>query len=34
LKNRRLATQKTEAALRTKILNHFTQLGLPQFVWS
>jgi hypothetical protein len=34
LKNRILATQKTEARLRTKILNHFTRLGLPQFVWN
>ena len=34
LKNRLLAAQQTEAAIRTKILNHFTQLGMPEFVWS
>ena len=34
LKNRLLTAQQTEAALRTKILNHFTNLGLPEFVWS
>jgi hypothetical protein len=34
LKNRVLATQRTETRLRCKILNHFTQLGMPQFVWS
>ena len=34
LKNRLLETQKTETILRTKILNHFTQLGMPEFVWS
>jgi hypothetical protein len=34
LKNRKLPNQRTEARLRSKILNHFTHLGLPQFVWS
>jgi len=34
LKNRLIDNQKTEARLRSKILNKFTQLGLPQFMWS
>lgn len=34
LKNRELPNQQTEARLRSKILNHFTRLGLPQFVWN
>jgi len=34
LKNREFPNQRTEARLRSKILNHFTQLGLPQFEWS
>ncbi len=34
LKNRKLQNQRTEARLRSKILNKFTQLGLPQFEWS
>jgi IS1 family transposase len=34
LKNRRLDNQKTEAALRCKLLNHFAQLGLPKFTWT
>lgn len=34
LKNRNLENQQTEARLRSRILNHFTHLGLPQFVWS
>lgn len=33
LKNRKLDNQRTEARLRSKILNRFTQLGMPQFVW-
>jgi IS5 family transposase len=33
LKNRELENQKTEARLRSKILNQFTQLGIPQFEW-
>jgi len=32
LKNRNLENQRTEARLRSKILNRFTRLGLPQFV--
>jgi len=32
-KNRHLENQKTEVALRCKLLNHFTTLGLPKFVW-
>ena len=31
LKNRLLPNQKTEAKLRCKILNHFTNLGLPEY---
>ena len=34
LKNRALENQRTEARLRSKILNRFTHLGLPQFEWS
>ena len=34
LKNRVLPNQRAEARLRSKILNHFTRLGLPQFEWS
>jgi len=31
--NRSDDTQKTEAMLRCKIMNHFTKLGLPKFVF-
>ena len=34
LKNRLIPNQKTEARLRSKILNKFTHLGLPKFVWN
>lgn len=34
LKNREFPNQRTEVRLRSKILNHFTHLGLPQFEWS
>jgi hypothetical protein len=34
LKNRKFPNQRIEARLRSKILNHFTHLGLPQFEWS
>ncbi len=34
LKNRNFQNQRTEARLRTKFLNEFTQLGMPKFVWS
>ena len=34
LKNRALKNQRTEARLRSKILNRFTHLGLPQFEWN
>lgn len=34
LKNRLLHNQRTESRLRCKILNRFTQLGLPRFEWS
>jgi len=34
LKNRLLENQKTETRIRSKILNKFTRLGLPQFQWS
>lgn len=33
LKNRQLHNQQTEVRLRSKILNHFTHLGLPLFEW-
>ena len=33
LKNRTEQTQKTEARLRCKILNHYTKLGLPKFIY-
>jgi hypothetical protein len=34
LKNRKLPNQRAEVRLRSKILNGFTQLGLPCFEWS
>lgn len=34
LKNKRFENQQTEARLRCKLLNHFTNLGLPQFRWN
>jgi hypothetical protein len=34
LKNRKLPNQRAEVRLRSKILNRFTQLGLPCFEWS
>jgi len=34
LKNRLLPNQRTEARIRSKILNRFTHLGLPQFEWN
>lgn len=34
LKNRVFENQQTEARLRCKIINRFTQLGMPQFEWS
>jgi hypothetical protein len=34
LKNRIFENQKTEARIRSKIINRFTQLGMPQFEWS
>ena len=34
LKNRLLPNQQTESRLRSKILNRFTSLGLPKFVWN
>ena len=33
LKNRLLPNQKTEASIRCKVLNKFTQLGRPDFAW-
>jgi len=33
LKNRTEKTQKTEARLRCKILNHYTKLGMPKFTY-
>jgi hypothetical protein len=33
LKNRLMPNQRAEARLRSKILNKFTRLGLPQFEW-
>jgi hypothetical protein len=34
LKNRKLPNQRTEAALRCKLLNFFVTLGMPLFAWS
>jgi len=34
LKNRLMPNQQVEARLRSKILNRFTHLGLPQFEWN
>ncbi len=34
LKNRKIHNQKTEAALRCRILNQFTRLGRPNFQWN
>jgi len=34
LKNRLIENQQTETRIRSKILNKFTHLGLPQFEWS
>jgi hypothetical protein len=34
IKNRLMPNQRTEVRLRCKILNYFTQLGLPDFVWN
>jgi hypothetical protein len=34
LKNHLIKNQRIESRIRSKILNHFTRLGLPQFVWS
>jgi len=34
LKNRKLCNQHIEARLRCSILNQFTQLGMPLFVWN
>ena len=34
LKNHRLQNQQTEVALRCKLLNQFTSLGMPKFLWS
>ena len=33
LKNRKLENQRTEAALRCKLLNLFVTLGMPLFAW-
>jgi hypothetical protein len=34
LKNREIENQRTETRIRSKILNKFTRLGLPQFEWN
>ena len=34
LKNREIPNQRTETRIRSKILNKFTHLGLPQFEWN
>ena len=34
LKNREISNQRTEARIRSKLLNKFTHLGLPQFEWN
>lgn len=34
LKNRKIQNQRAETRLRSKILNKFTHLGLPEFEWN
>ena len=34
LKNRKLPNQRAEVRIRSKVLNRFTQLGMPRFEWS
>lgn len=34
LKNRKLETQHIEARIRCRVLNQFTQLGLPKSEWN
>jgi Transposase DDE domain len=34
LKNRKLETQHIEARIRCRVLNRFTQLGMPKFEWN
>lgn len=34
LKNRKFENQQTETRIRCKIINQFTQLGMPEFEWS
>jgi len=34
LKNRKLPNQRVEVRIRSKVLNRFTQLGMPRFEWS
>ena len=34
LKNRKLPNQQAEVRIRSKVLNRFTQLGMPRFEWS
>ena len=34
LKNHQLDNQRTEVAIRCKLLNHFTSLGMPNFLWT
>ncbi len=34
LKNRKFENQQTESRIRCKIINQFTQLGMPEFEWS
>jgi Transposase DDE domain len=34
LKNKGFENQQTEVRLRCKLLNHFTELGMPQFIWN
>ena len=33
LKNRTLLNQQTEVKLRSKVINRFTQNGMPAFTW-
>lgn len=34
LKNRKLPNQRAEVRIRSKVLNRFTQLGMPRFEWN
>ena len=34
LKNKCFENQQTEVRLRCKLLNQFTQMGMPKFIWN